>query len=133
MGKSVYLITVNGIPKAQPRPRMTKAGHVYTPDSAKAWKEQIIAEFLLHRKPIIDKPVKLVVDFLFPFPKSVKNPQGYVPHTIKPDSDNLLKVVMDAATAANVWIDDSQVYYSHAEKWFYAGASGVTIKIEVGR
>jgi hypothetical protein len=44
--KVIYQLFVNGIPKAQPRPRMTSNGHVYNPKSADAWKEEIKATFL---------------------------------------------------------------------------------------
>jgi len=134
MATRAYFFTVHGIPKPQPRPRMTKSGHVYTPDSAKAWKELIIAECLRWKnckKTVIDKPVKLSVVFLFPFPKRVKNPDEYVPHAGKPDTDNLLKAVMDALTTANIWTDDALVYSSLAEKWYYTGESGVRIKVDV--
>ena len=139
----VYKLFVPGIPKAQPRPRMTKAGHVYTPDSAKAWKDAVSVEFLLQKKEIINQPVKLTVCFFLPIPKSrlsgSKRITEMSPHTGKPDSDNLLKAVMDAMsaqkkgkpTAASVWTDDALVFSSHATKRYTAGASGAMITVEV--
>jgi len=130
--KLVYDLFIDGIPKAQPRPRMTKKGHVYTPDSAKEWKQIVVAECLLHRQPLILQPVKLTVCFYLPVPKSAKIKDGfYYPHTAKPDADNLLKAVMDAMTEANVWYDDALVYSSCAEKWYCLGKCGARIKVEV--
>jgi Holliday junction resolvase RusA-like endonuclease len=128
--KTVYDIFVLGLPKAQPRPRLTKTGHVYTPGSANDWKETVIAEIMLHRKPVITVPVRLTVCFYFPVPKSVKQKDIYFPHAGKPDVDNLLKAVMDAMTQANVWKDDTQVYRSHAEKWYCREYYGARIKVE---
>jgi Holliday junction resolvase RusA-like endonuclease len=94
--KKIYDIFVAGMPKAQPRPRMAKTGHMYNPPSADVWKILIKAAF---RKVIstdakpISGPVKLDIRFLFyraEVPKDV-----LLPHTSKPDRDNLEKAVMD--------------------------------------
>jgi Holliday junction resolvase RusA-like endonuclease len=130
----VYDMFVCGLPKAQPRPRMTKTGHVYTPGSANEWKESVSAEIMLHRRPMITLPVKLTVCFYFPFPKRekplIEKPGCFRPHISKPDADNLLKAVMDSMTAASVWVDDTQVYLAHTEKWYSAGEHGARIKVE---
>ena len=128
--KTVYEFFISGEPKAQPRPRMTKTGHVYTPDSAKEWKEIVSAGFVARRQPVIVLPVRLTVCFYFPLPKRVKEQEGYFPHTSKPDADNLLKAVMDAMTDAGVWTDDALVFSSCAEKWYQRGRSGAAIKVE---
>ena len=128
--KTVYDFFVDGTPRAQPRPRMTKTGHVYTPDSVKEWKETVIVMCLMYRQPVITQPVRLTVCFYFSAPKRTKRKSCF-PHVIKPDADNLLKAVMDAMTAANVWTDDALVYSSCAEKWYHIGKGGARIKVEV--
>jgi crossover junction endodeoxyribonuclease RusA len=110
---------------------MTKMGHVYTPDSAKGWKEVVTAEFLARRQTAITQPVRLTVCFFFLAPKSEKKREGNYPHTKKPDADNLLKAVMDAMTDAGVWTDDALVYSSCAEKWYGFDRNGARIKVEV--
>jgi Holliday junction resolvase RusA-like endonuclease len=129
--KTVYDFFISGAPKAQPRPRMTKTGHVYTPDSAKLWKEIVSSEFIMRRQPLITNPVRLTVNFFFPVPKKMKNVSDYLPHVAKPDADNLVKAVMDAMTDTGVWSDDSLVYSSIVEKWYYRGRSGARIKVEI--
>lgn len=129
--KTIYDFSVHGTPKAQPRPRMTKTGHVYTPDSAKAWKEAVWAKCLAHRKPIITQPVRLTVCFYFPIPASEQKREVPYPHTKKPDIDNLVKAVMDSMTNAGVWMDDTIVYALCAEKWFYQDIAGARIKVDV--
>ena len=129
--KTVYDFFVYGIPKAQPRPRMTKTGHVYTPDSAQEWKETVSDECLARRRPIIMSPVKLTVTFYFPVPKTSKRLEMHYPHTVKHDSDNLLKAVMDAMTDARVWKDDALVFAHKAEKWYSKASPGAQIKVEV--
>jgi Holliday junction resolvase RusA-like endonuclease len=114
--KCVYSAFVRGIPKAQPRPRMTRTGHAYNPDAAKEWKKAIQAAFLplreetIDEKETIDEAVALEVCFFMPRPKGMKKTNEAVPHTKKPDADNLLKAVMDALTDIKIWRDDSLVF-----------------------
>jgi Holliday junction resolvase RusA-like endonuclease len=131
MEKILYQLFVKGIPKAQPRPRMTVKGHVYNPDSADAWKEEIKAAFLSCRKPTITGPVRLTVRFSLPLPKGMKIANNVpVPHTKKPDTDNLLKAVMDSLTAVGVWKDDAQVFETLAGKYYTGRNTGAQIIIE---
>jgi Holliday junction resolvase RusA-like endonuclease len=129
--KTAYSVFVPGVPKAQPRPRMTRAGHAYNPETAKAWKRAIQAVFIPLRKETIDGPVHLEVFFLMPIPKSMKKTDEFIPHTKKPDTDNLLKAVMDALTDIRIWRDDSVVFSISVRKR-YAEVSGARIIISTG-
>jgi Holliday junction resolvase RusA-like endonuclease len=127
--KTVYSLFVNGIPKAQPRPRMTASGHVYNPDSANAWKEIVRTAFAAFHKPPITNPIRLRVSFFLPRPRAMKKGTA-VPHVKKPDVDNLLKALMDAMTTAGVWKDDALVYVTEAGKWYAADKTGARIIVE---
>ena len=130
--KVVYHLFVNGVPKAQPRPRMASNGHVYNPDTADAWKGEIKAAFLSGMKPTITGPVCLRVSFFLPRPKRMKvGTGGAIPHVKKPDTDNLLKAVMDSMTEAGVWKDDAQVYRSDTGKYYAQEKTGAQIIVEV--
>jgi len=129
--KVVYQLFVNGIPKAQPRPRMTAKGHVFNPSSADAWKEEIKAAFMMCRKETITEPVYLKVCFYLPMPKGMKHSVNECTrHAHKPDLDNLLKASMDALTAAKVWDDDALVFKIDSEKWYSPAKTGAQIIIE---
>lgn len=132
--KETYNLFVRGVPKAQPRPRMTANGHVYNPDSANSWKEEIKAAFMGCRRPTITEPVHLTVRFFMPVPKTlhIKTKERYTPHITKPDTDNLLKALMDALTEAGIWKDDAQVFWTEATKWYAAEETGAQIIIETG-
>jgi len=116
-------VTVDGIPKAQPRPRACARGKfvtMYDPGTAKPWKAAIkksIAAVWNGRAH--GGPLHVTLCFLMPRPKShckadgrLKHPAPYY-HIGKPDSDNLAKAALDAMTDLGVWLDDSQV--SHLE------------------
>jgi Holliday junction resolvase RusA-like endonuclease len=98
---AVYEVFVAGIPKPQPRPRLSKQGHTYTPHTADAWKAAVKAEFMCRLKPTIGIPVYLTARFYLPRPKRVK-PDECMPPTGKPDLDNRLKSTADALTDRGV-------------------------------
>jgi Holliday junction resolvase RusA-like endonuclease len=130
--KTVYHLFVNGVPKAQPRPRMATSGNVYNPDSADAWKEEIKAAFLLCRRPVITESVQLRVTIYLPRPKAMKgNDERNIPHAKKPDLDNLLKACMDAMTDVGVWQDDSLVSATDASKWYARRKTGAQSIVEI--
>jgi len=128
--KVAYSLFVRGIPKAQPRPRVSASGHVYNPGSADAWKEEIKATFLPVRKPTITGPVRLTVRFSLPAPKGMKVTGFATPHAKKPDTDNLLKAVMDAMTETGIWKDDAQVFETAAGKYYAGKETGAQITVE---
>ena len=49
------------------------------------------------------------------------------PKTTRPDWDNLLKIIKDAATRAGWWRDDALVYSESMERYFWPDADEVTI------
>ena len=60
-----------------------------------------------------------------------KDPEGRIPHTAKPDADNVVKAVMDALTQIGMWRDDAliceqQVTKDYASK---SGSTGAVIQI----
>jgi Holliday junction resolvase RusA-like endonuclease len=143
--KTVYELFVSGVPKAQPRPRMTAGCHVFNPHTADAWKEEIKAAFFPRMKETIAEPVCLNVCFYLPMPKGMKEPEsgcgcgsececgsecGCLRHAGKPDLDNLLKAVMDALTSIGVWKDDALVFKVVSEKWHSPAETGARIIIE---
>lgn len=129
MRKIVYKLFVYGEPKAQPRPRKGMYGNFYNPGTADKWKETIQIYFLGQRKPTITGPVILSADFYF-HKSTVLNGKN-IPHTAKPDGDNLIKPVKDCLTRIEVYKDDSQVFEENTRKFWTQGESGMDIRIEV--
>lgn len=106
---------VEGIPKAQPRPKSSSfkrtdkktgiqydSSMIYNPKSADGWKDLVKLAFIGHRGRNIEDPIICDIIFLMPRPKSLmrkKDPDGRIRHTKKPDRDNLDKSVMDCLSA----------------------------------
>jgi len=116
---------VEGIPVAKGRPRFTKTGIAYTPTKTRDAEEAFWLQSRVHapRKPI-EGAVRLELSFNMPIPKSrekaIKEKVGngeWVPHIIRPDVDNMVKLVTDAMNK-RFWNDDSQVCVIIANKQY---------------
>lgn len=156
MASRVFVLEVPGEPVAQPRARHQAFGkdgqllrsrktgmpfvRVYTPDAkVKPWKERI-ATFAMRagvRNLQHEGPVRVQVQAYFARRKSLEAltaPDGPVPHTDKPDKDNLEKAILDALKPTGLWRDDCQVYAGGVEKWYvargYRPGAVITITLE---
>ena len=135
---------VDGTPKAQPRPRAfarkfgdgTVAARVYDSGTAEGWKSLIAAAVLpLRPAAPLDGPIRLDADFYFPRPKYMagrKVPDGEIPHTARPDRDNLEKALLDCLTTVGVFVDDCQVCAGEVRKFYASKADrpGAVIAIQ---
>lgn len=85
-------------------------------------------------RPALDAPVHLSAVFGFPRPASHVGKRGGLLagaprlHSVKPDTDKLLRLVGDALTEARVLSDDSRIVSVAAAKvWLPVGAVGLTL------
>jgi len=101
----VIQFTVFGPPVAKGRPRLGK-GHVFTPAKTRAAEMEVglRAKVAMRGKPIITGPCMVSIVFTFQRPKSSKREH----HTVKPDLDNLCKLLTDSCNGI-VYQDDSQI------------------------
>lgn len=122
-------ITVAGVPVAQPRQRHTRTGFNYTPAShpSNTWKALIAmkwSEAVGQRR--YTGPIRLELYLRLPRPQrlSARKFAGLrVPHSARPDCDNLAKACMDALNRI-AWTDDSSICQLYVEKCY--AASGET-------
>ncbi len=115
-------------PVAKARPRITRAGHAYTP-SATVQAEHRIQQQVSHewRSPLLlggPLAVHVVVHLLKP--KSAPKKKTIWPVT-RPDADNYGKLVLDALNGI-LWRDDSQVVDLHIKK-VYSERMGFDLQV----
>ena len=132
-------INVEGLPVAQPRPRVyrDKAGNVRAVSGnprVNMWRDRILAAATeQYQGGVVEGPVTLKVLFVLPRPKRLmrkKDPAGPIMHDRRPDLDNLVKAVKDCLNSV-VWKDDSQVCRLLAHKVYGSkhGESGARIVV----
>lgn len=112
--------TVAGTPVGKARPRVTRSGRVYTPESTAQAEEairqaaqQAMQGWTTNGKPM-EGPLAVTIYFVMPIPASWSKKlrddaiSGFIAHTSRPDLDNLIKTVLDAMNGV-VYSDDKQV------------------------
>ena len=117
-----------GPPIAMGRHRCSKHGRPYLPEKSRAGLKKntfVIAAamrdqeiWLIHQKI----PISVELVFVHPRPKNMRYSDKRTPKTTKPDLDNLIKMIMDSCSRANVWHDDNQITQVTAHD-FYASSS----------
>lgn len=109
-------IRIEPEPKARPRfwAKNGRSG-VYTPEQTRTYEQalQFVMKAQWQMKPL-EGPLEVEVDFFFTRPKSGQR-KAIKDHIKRPDLDNLMKAVFDAANGI-LWNDDCQVVRVTATK-----------------
>jgi Holliday junction resolvase RusA-like endonuclease len=119
--------SVPGIARGKQRPRVTKAGHTYTPAETVNAEAHIKLLAGIGMKEcdghLFEGPVELAVSVTCPIPKSWSKRMredalnGVWRPTSKPDLDNIVKLVADALNGV-VYEDDKAIVRMVAEKYY---------------
>ena len=129
------VFTVYGKPQGKGRPRFTRTGHAYTPDKTRDYEELVKVAYIAAGGHMIPQgvPVRVEITAVYPTPKSAtstmrgKMASGEILPTVKPDWDNVGKIVCDALNGT-AWHDDAQVTQATVFK-VYGETPVVTIEI----
>lgn len=121
-----YTIVVPGVARGKARPRVTRTGHAYTPQTTRDAEAHVKACALAQAgKPLLSGPlcVEMLVYVMVPASwtqkKRVDALAGNVWPTVKPDIDNNAKLVADSLNGI-MWHDDAQIVRLVAEKRYAA-------------
>lgn len=111
-------IVVPGVPRGWQRPAdgFTGGRHRFTPKKMRHEQAAIsyIAASVMAGRPLLDGPVDLRIGAFFPIPKSwpkwrrIAAEAEDMPHVVKPDASNIVKLLEDALNRV-VWTDDARV------------------------
>lgn len=118
-------ITIPGKPQGKGRPRFTKYGHAYTPEQTRRYEELIRSCWMEQADgwTVREGAVGIIITAFFPIPKSANKirhsgmASGRIRPTVKPDGDNILKVVKDALNGY-AYSDDKQVVDESVQKFY---------------
>lgn len=119
---------------AKARPRLAKRGHTYTPNKTRKYENYLKTHFRKAGVKPTDKPVEIELQVYRKLPKSWSKKKkkqaldGQVWATTKPDVDNYIKCVLDAANG-HLFEDDSQVIKLTVSKQ-YAEEPHLLIKLK---
>lgn len=115
-----YTFEVPGKPKGKDRPRFFN-GHAYTPKETKDYEKLVSSNYRLNRKMEGELTVRILM--YFKPPKSTPKYKlsdmlkGYIRPRIKPDIDNVIKIILDGLNG-KAWDDDKQVVEIFAAKFY---------------
>ena len=118
--EDVLHIRINGEPRGKQRPKFTKQGRAYTPKETRQYEREIreaalkAAAIQQYTKPGADCPVQVRITSHCAIPKSWGKKkreaaqQGKIRPAVKPDADNIGKIICDALNEI-AYHDDKQV------------------------
>lgn len=112
--------------------------HVFTKSKGRNIENALCSILHAHRPPE-DFPRNLPasVEIVLSFPyrktekKSIVRERRAIPHSSRPDIDNLVKFLLDCMTRTGFWDDDSQIYDLRIRKYF-SPLPGIGIRIVAG-
>lgn len=115
-------IFIPGKPKGKGRPRFYH-GHAVTPESTRTYEHMIAMLWKCEQYGISEKPIAIEIKAFYLVPKSwSKKKQEAVRSreikpTVKPDIDNIVKIVLDGLNGV-AFTDDKQVIEIQAQKCY---------------
>lgn len=126
--RKCVVLVVPGTPVPKGRPRFARSGHAYTPEATRRAEAAIRALYAqqcgVPDRPD-ERPVAVAVTAYMPIPKSMPKrlrtlaEEERLEHRVRPDADNLLKLVTDALNGL-AWRDDGQIYSAQVRKTYSA-------------
>lgn len=115
-------IFIPGKPQGKGRPRYWK-GHAVTPESTRTYEQMIEMLWKCERYGVSEKPIAVEITAFYLVPKSWSKKKqaavyaGEIKPTVKPDIDNIVKIVLDGLNGV-AFTDDKQVIEIQAQKCY---------------
>ena len=135
----ILRFTIPGKPMGKQRPRITRAGHAFTPSETVSYENLVKICFLEVYPDWIPTSSEITMHVFAEFPIPASWPKkkkqqaldGKI-HPRKPDWDNIGKIISDGLNAV-AYVDDAQIYLCTVYKRYSETPKvGVLIEIETG-
>lgn len=133
-------VVVPGVPVAQPRARAVSfAGHARVYEHKRdhpvaTFKAAVqIAARAAYQGPLVDSPISMLVTLVMPRPSNKfwkTRPMPRLPHTSRPDADNVLKAILDSLTGV-IFRNDTSVWDVRVRKLIADGDEQPHTEIEM--
>lgn len=131
-----YRFTIPGRPRGKARPRFTKDGRVYTDQKTVDYEGLTKVIFRNHGGDLIPEgyfiKVRIVAHYKIPTSATkadkAKMVGGIYPVKVKPDADNIAKIVLDALNG-EAWRDDAEVTELSVKKVYSTAGNSVEVEI----
>lgn len=132
-------MTVNfaakGDPQGKGRPRFNRNGAVYTPEKTAHYEEYIRLKYIQQCGKTFPEgtQIRLEIDAYVKIPEGTSRKRrakmlaGEIRPTIKPDGDNIMKIIADALNGV-AYKDDKAIVSWRCDKW-YGEVAGVSVKV----
>lgn len=129
MTKIKFFVELSEIPSttAQQKGYNRYTGQFYTKGKVQEVKDLYTLLLRTHRpeQPLAGA-LRLIVKFYYPVKRPHKDGE---PKTTRPDTDNMIKLLKDVATACGYWTDDAQIADERVVK-AYSDPSGIWFEVE---
>lgn len=130
----IFKFDIEPIGKARPRAsRRGKHIHMYTPNKTQHWMQLVFMKAREQYKgPPLGGPMEVHIISVFKRPQRIKIPER-TPHVVKPDIDNVAKIVLDALCYGEnpVLVDDKLIYKLNCESWYAAEGEEPSVTVKV--
>lgn len=135
----ILRFTIPGKPMGKQRPRITRAGHAFTPSETVSYENLVKICFLEAYPDWVPTSSEITMHVFAEFPIPASWPKkkkqqaldGKI-HPRKPDWDNIGKIISDGLNAV-AYVDDAQIYLCTVDKRYSETPKvGVLIEIETG-
>ena len=122
----MIIFTVPGPPMGKQRARTLKNGHSYTPKETKEYEALVVLCYrsAVKHTEILTTMTQVAIRAYYPIPKSFSKQKraqalsGHLRPTVKPDIDNIEKIIFDALEGL-AYKNDSQIVTSIVDKWYW--------------
>lgn len=132
-----FKFTIPGKPTGKGRPRFSRYGHTYTPEQTTNYENLVKVCFkqAYPRAEPFPQKIELCADIkaYYPIPASTskikkqKMKDGIYKPTVKPDTDNVAKIILDSLNGI-AYHDDAQIVVLRVEK-LYSDEPHVLVQI----